>query len=197
MLTLSFLPLEEADLTPAIGDCKRVRCGCEFEGKAPRVAIGSEELSMMTMSKTGLEDGCCLHSLSLSLSPYLFPPLHFLMGLSLSLSLFSLLSSLFSLSLLSSLSLSLSSVSLLSLFSLSLSLSLLSLFSLSSLSLSLSPLSLSLLSLSLYLYLILSFSLYLYLILSLSGVPDNGNEWRKFRVVPRSHPLRSLAFYFV
>ena len=25
-----------------------------------------------------------------------------------------------------------------------------------------------------------------------TGVPDNGNDWRKFRVVPRSHPLRSL-----
>ena len=24
------------------------------------------------------------------------------------------------------------------------------------------------------------------------GVPDNGNEWRKFHVVPRSHPLRPL-----
>ena len=28
-------------------------------------------------------------------------------------------------------------------------------------------------------------------------VPDNGNEWRKFRVVPRSHPLRPLVFYLV
>ena len=26
-----------------------------------------------------------------------------------------------------------------------------------------------------------------------SGVSDNGNEWRKFRVVPRSHPLRPLG----
>ena len=24
-------------------------------------------------------------------------------------------------------------------------------------------------------------------------VPDNGNEWRKFRIVPRLHPLRSLV----
>ena len=30
-----------------------------------------------------------------------------------------------------------------------------------------------------------------------TGVPDNGNEWRKFRAVPRSYPLRSLVFYFV
>ena len=30
-----------------------------------------------------------------------------------------------------------------------------------------------------------------------TGVPDNGNEWRKFRVVPRSHPLRPLVFYCV
>ena len=30
-----------------------------------------------------------------------------------------------------------------------------------------------------------------------TGVPDNGNEWRKFRVVPRLHPLRSLVLYFV
>ena len=29
-----------------------------------------------------------------------------------------------------------------------------------------------------------------------TGVPDNGNEWRKFRDVPRSHPLRPLVFYF-
>ena len=29
------------------------------------------------------------------------------------------------------------------------------------------------------------------------GVPDNGNEWRKFCVVPRSHPLRPLVWYFV
>ena len=27
-------------------------------------------------------------------------------------------------------------------------------------------------------------------------VPDNGNEWRKFRVVPRSHSLRPLVFCF-
>ena len=26
-----------------------------------------------------------------------------------------------------------------------------------------------------------------------TGVPDNGNEWRKFRAVPRSYPLRSLV----
>ena len=25
-----------------------------------------------------------------------------------------------------------------------------------------------------------------------TGVPDNGNDWRKFRAVPRSYPLRSL-----
>ena len=31
-----------------------------------------------------------------------------------------------------------------------------------------------------------------------TGVPpDNGNDWRKFRVVPRSYPLRSLVVYFV
>ena len=30
-----------------------------------------------------------------------------------------------------------------------------------------------------------------------TGVPDNGNDWRKFRAVPRSHPLRSLVLYFV
>ena len=24
-------------------------------------------------------------------------------------------------------------------------------------------------------------------------MPDNGNEWRKFRIVPRSHPLRLLV----
>ena len=30
-----------------------------------------------------------------------------------------------------------------------------------------------------------------------TGVPDNGNDWRKFRVVPRSYPLRPLIFYFV
>ena len=29
------------------------------------------------------------------------------------------------------------------------------------------------------------------------GVPDNGNDWRKFRAVPRSYPLRSLLLYFV
>ena len=28
-------------------------------------------------------------------------------------------------------------------------------------------------------------------------VPDNGNDWRKFRAVPRSHPLRPLVVYFV
>ena len=28
-------------------------------------------------------------------------------------------------------------------------------------------------------------------------VPDNGNDWRKFRVVPRLHPLRPLVLYFV
>ena len=27
-----------------------------------------------------------------------------------------------------------------------------------------------------------------------TGVPDNGYEWRKFRVVPRSRPLRPLVF---
>ena len=27
-----------------------------------------------------------------------------------------------------------------------------------------------------------------------TGVLDNGNEWRKFRAVPRSYPLRSLIF---
>ena len=27
-----------------------------------------------------------------------------------------------------------------------------------------------------------------------TGVPDNGNDWRKFRAVPRSYPLRSLVF---
>ena len=31
----------------------------------------------------------------------------------------------------------------------------------------------------------------------MTGVPDNGNERRKFRVVPRLHPLRSLVLYFV
>ena len=30
-----------------------------------------------------------------------------------------------------------------------------------------------------------------------TGVPDNGNEWRKLRAVPRSYPLRSLVFYIV
>ena len=30
-----------------------------------------------------------------------------------------------------------------------------------------------------------------------TGVPDNGNEWRKFRAVPCSYPLRSLVFYIV
>ena len=30
-----------------------------------------------------------------------------------------------------------------------------------------------------------------------TGVPDNGNDWRKFRVVPRLYPLRPLVFYFV
>ena len=30
-----------------------------------------------------------------------------------------------------------------------------------------------------------------------TGAPDNGNEWRKFRAVPRSYPLRSLVLYFV
>ena len=30
-----------------------------------------------------------------------------------------------------------------------------------------------------------------------TGVPDNGNDWNKFRGVPRSNPLRSLALYFV
>ena len=30
-----------------------------------------------------------------------------------------------------------------------------------------------------------------------TGVPDNGNEWRKFRAVPRLYPLRSLVLYFV
>ena len=30
-----------------------------------------------------------------------------------------------------------------------------------------------------------------------TGVPDNGNDWRKFRAVPRSYPLRSLVLYFV
>ena len=29
------------------------------------------------------------------------------------------------------------------------------------------------------------------------GVPDDGNDWRKFRAVPRSYPLRSLVLYFV
>ena len=30
-----------------------------------------------------------------------------------------------------------------------------------------------------------------------TGVTDNGNDWRKFRVVPRSHPLRALVLHFV
>ena len=30
-----------------------------------------------------------------------------------------------------------------------------------------------------------------------TGVLDNGNEWRKFRAVPRLYPLRSLVFYIV
>ena len=30
-----------------------------------------------------------------------------------------------------------------------------------------------------------------------TGVSDNGNDWRKFRVVPRSHPFRPLVLYFV
>ena len=30
-----------------------------------------------------------------------------------------------------------------------------------------------------------------------TGAPDNGNEWRKFRAVPRLHPLRSLVLYIV
>ena len=29
-----------------------------------------------------------------------------------------------------------------------------------------------------------------------TGVPDNGNEWRKFRAVPHLYPLRSLVLYF-
>ena len=29
-----------------------------------------------------------------------------------------------------------------------------------------------------------------------TGVPDNGNEWRKFCAVPRSYPLRSLVLCF-
>ena len=29
-----------------------------------------------------------------------------------------------------------------------------------------------------------------------TGVPDDGNDWRKFRVVPRSYPLRPLIFYY-
>ena len=28
-------------------------------------------------------------------------------------------------------------------------------------------------------------------------MPDNGSEWRKFRIVPRSHPLRPLVLYLV
>ena len=30
-----------------------------------------------------------------------------------------------------------------------------------------------------------------------TGVPDSGNDWRKFRALPRSYPLRSLVFYIV
>ena len=30
-----------------------------------------------------------------------------------------------------------------------------------------------------------------------TGAPDNGNEWRKFRAVPRLNPLRSLVLHFV
>ena len=30
-----------------------------------------------------------------------------------------------------------------------------------------------------------------------TGVSDNGNEWRNFRVVPRSHPLRPLVLNLV
>ena len=30
-----------------------------------------------------------------------------------------------------------------------------------------------------------------------TGVPDNESEWRKFRVVPRWRPLRSLVLHFV
>ena len=30
-----------------------------------------------------------------------------------------------------------------------------------------------------------------------TGVPDHGNEWRKFRAVPRLYPLRSLVLHFV
>ena len=30
-----------------------------------------------------------------------------------------------------------------------------------------------------------------------TGVPDNGNEWRKFSAVPRLYPLRSLVFHIV
>ena len=30
-----------------------------------------------------------------------------------------------------------------------------------------------------------------------TGVLENGNDWRKFRVVPRSHPLHPLVLYFV
>ena len=29
-----------------------------------------------------------------------------------------------------------------------------------------------------------------------TGVPDNGNEWMKVRVVPGLHPLRSLVLHF-
>ena len=28
-------------------------------------------------------------------------------------------------------------------------------------------------------------------------MPDNGHEWRKFRVVPRSYPLYPLVLYFL
>ena len=29
-----------------------------------------------------------------------------------------------------------------------------------------------------------------------TGVPDDGNEWRKFRAVPRSYPLRFPCFFY-
>ena len=29
-----------------------------------------------------------------------------------------------------------------------------------------------------------------------TGVPDHGNEWRKFRAVPRLHPFRPVCFDF-
>ena len=32
---------------------------------------------------------------------------------------------------------------------------------------------------------------------SMPGVLDNGNEWRRFRTVHRSHPLRSLVLHSV